>query len=547
MFIAKIPTKTKSGKISHMCYLLRESYRDGNKVKSRTIANITHLSEKEREAIRLALKHKDDLVALDSFENSVKERQGKSVGAVWLVYEIANRLGIKNALGKSKEGKLALWQVLARTINQGSRTAAVRLAKVHAAYEVLNIEKEFDENDLYRNLAWLSENQKKIEKRLFSVRNKGKTENLFLYDVTSSYFEGVHNRLSDWGYNRDGKKGKKQVVIGLLCDEMGDPLSVEVFNGNTRDFATISNQIKKTAREFDCERVTFVGDRGMIKSSQIEEINDAGFHYITAITKPQINKLLREGVFQLELFDTKVCEIEHEGIRYILKRNPQRVKEIAQIRESKRESVETLVKKKNTYLYEHKRARVSTALKEIESKIKKLKISGWLKVEAAGRILELKENREALAEESKLDGCYVIKSDLPKNIDKQIIHDRYKDLAKVEQAFRTCKTIMLEMRPWFVRKEKSTRGHAFVVMLSYLITHYLQNAWLNFDFTAKEILKNLSTICSIIIDIREYSSFQRIPEPLPVLNEFLKAANVKLPKAIQNNMSNVVSNKKKKK
>ena len=545
MFIANIPTKTKSGKISHMCYLLRESYRDGKQVKSRTLANITHLPANEREAVRLALKYKDNLVALDSYEKSVKERQGKSVAAVWLVYELANRLGIKKALGKSKEGKLALWQVIARTIGQGSRKAAVRMTKVHAAHDILDIKEEFDENDLYKNLAWLAENQRKIEKRLFNSRVKEKTGNLFLYDVTSSYFEGMHNELSGWGYDRDGKKGKKQVVIGLLCDEEGDPLSVEVFNGNTRDFNTIGNQIKKTAHEFNCERVTFVGDRGMIKSSQIEELNDAGFHYITAITKPQIEKLLREGVFQLELFDTQICEIEHEEIRYILRRNPQRVKEIAKTRNDKKESVEKLVKKKNTYLYEHKRAWVSPALTEIEGKINKLKISGWLKVEAEGRILKLREDSEALAEESKLDGCYVIKSDLPKDIDKQIIHDRYKDLAKVEQAFRTCKTIMLEMRPWYVRKEESTRGHAFVVMLSYIIARYLQKAWKNFDFTVKEALKELSTICSIIIEIREQTAFQKIPEPLPILKKFLSAANVKLPKGIQKNNINVGSKKKK--
>jgi transposase len=138
-----------------------------------------------------------------------------------------------------------------------------------------------------------------------------------LYDVTP-YFEGKHNELADWGYDRDKKRGKKQVVVGLLYDEGGDAVSVEVFRGNTRDFDTFGRQVKKAVEEFGCQRVTFVGDRGMIRSGQIAELNQAGFHYITAITKPEIEKLLKTGVFQMGLFDKDICEVEDEGIRYIL-------------------------------------------------------------------------------------------------------------------------------------------------------------------------------------------------------------------------------------
>ncbi len=547
MYITEVLTKTKKGEISHRCILLRESYWEDRKVKNRTIANLTYCNPKEVAAMRLALQHKDDLSVLTSASVNLKDdielKQGLSVGAVWLVYEIARRLGIEKALGTERTGKLALWQVIARVIGQGSRLSAVRLAQVHAACDILVIRRGFNEDHLYENLGWLADNQKQIEKRVFKIRRNGKKPELFLYDVTSSYFEGVHNELADWGYNRDGKSGKKQVVIGLLCDEEGDPVSVEVFKGNTRDYDTFGSQVKKAAREFGCERVTFVGDRGMIKSKQIAELKDE-FYYITAITKPQIEKLLRTGVFQMALFDKEVCEVMHGEERYILRRNAQRAEEIARSRQEKKEAIEKLCRKKNIYISEHARAKTKTAIKEVTNKIERLKISGWLKVEENGRTVQLKEDTDALAEEARLDGCYVIKSSLPGEVDKQIIHDRYKELAQVEQAFRTCKTALLEMRPWYVWTEKSTRGHAFVVMLAYLIIRYLQKAWMNFDLTVEEGLNQLSMLCSMEMVSKEQGSCHRIPTPCQTSAELLKAANVRLPKVLPYLGVNIVSRKK---
>jgi transposase len=156
---------------------------------------------------------------------------------------------------------------------------------------------------------------------------------------------------------------------------------------------------------------------------------------------------------------------------------------MANIRKEKKESVTKLCRKRNIYLAEHPRAKVETALKEVMKKIEQLNLDEWLKVEVDGRKLQLAEDEKAKEEEAKLDGCYVIKSDLPKEVDKQTVHDRYKDLDKVERAFRMCKTAFLEMRPWYVRIEESTRGHALVVMLAYLIIHYLQQVWAGFNLT----------------------------------------------------------------
>ncbi len=542
MYITEVLTKTKKGLVSHRCLLLRESFRQEGKVKSRTIANLTHCDPGEVAAIRLALKHKDDLTVLKSL-NEIEIEQGLSVGAAWLVYQVAKEIGIEAALGTERSGKLALWQVMARVINQGSRLSAVRLAQVHAGCDILGLREGFNEDDLYDNLGWVAKNQSKIEGRLFSKRPAGKKPELFLYDVTSSYFEGECNELSDWGYNRDKKAGKKQVVLGLLCDEVGDPVCIEVYRGNTLDFETFEGQIKKVAQKFGCERVTLVGDRGMIKSGQITALGEAQFHYITAITKPQIEKLLREGVFQMELFDQDLCEVEQAGLRYVLRRNPERVREIASTRKGKKSSIEQLCEQANGYLAEHPRARTARQLKKVENKIAHLKMSGWLGVIAVGKRLELKEDAAALEEEAKLDGCYVIKSDLPKEITGQVIHDRYKDLAQVEQAFRTCKTGLLEMRPWYVTREDSTRGHALVVMLAYLVTHHLQQAWASFNLTVEEGLNQLSLIVSTKIVIKGGESCHRIPRPGRMAAKLLTAVHVHLPQVLPDLGANVVTRK----
>ncbi len=543
MYITEVLTKTQKGKISHRCILLRESYREGGKVKNRTIANLTHSNPNEVVAMRLALAHKDDLSVLKSVDE-VELEQGKSIGAAWLVYQVARRLGIEEALGEGREGKLGIWQVMARVMDQGSRLSAVRLAQVHAACDILGMREGFNEEALYQNLGWLSEQQGAIEKRLFRARRGDKKAELFLYDVTSSYFEGQQNAMACWGYSRDKKSGKKQVVVGLLCDEGGDPVSVAVFTGNTQDYETFGSQVQKAGDRFGCKRVTWVGDRGMIKRAQIKVLKEAQFHYITAITKPQIEKLLRTGIFQMELFDEEVCEVVDEGVRYLLRRNPKRVEEIVGNREGKKKTIESLCQKKNVYLLEHPRAQVSAALDEVRGKMERLKVDRWLKVETDGRRLELKEDAEALAEEARLDGCYVVKSDLPPEIDKQTIHDRYKDLAEVEQAFRTCKTGLLEMRPWYVQLEKSTRGHALVVMLAYLITHALQQAWANFDLTVEEGLNELSTLCSMEMRMKGQGSCHRIPTPRQTSAQLLEAAAVRLPHVLPYLGATVVSRKK---
>jgi hypothetical protein len=543
MHVARASWPSANGKVYESVYL-RESYRVGPHVRKRNIANLTHCDPKEVAAIELALQFKGDLAALGAL-HQIQLRQGPSVGALWTVYEVAGRLGLPAALGSGFASQLALWQVLARVLEQGSRLSAVRLAQVHAACDVLSIRRGFDENDLYANLSWLSQQQAAIEQRLFAARRGPRKPELFLYDVTSSYLEGQENAYGDYGYGRDGKKGKKQIVIGLLCDEHGEPVSTEVFRGNTQDPKTFAAQVEKARERFGCERVTFVGDRGMIKSGQVEDLSQVGFHYITAITKPQIDTLLAARLIQMELFAAAVCEVQQGGVRYVLRRNPIRAEQLAASRADKQARVEQLRQERNRYLAAHPRAQVATAEKALRAKIAQLKIHAWLQVEAEGRTVKLAVNQPALEEAARLDGCYVIKTDLPESAaSKQAVHDRYKDLTQVEQAFRTCKTVHLETRPIHVRTAEHTRGHVFAVMLAYLIRRELSRAWAALDVTVEEGLHQLQTLCSTELKVEGGGSCLRIPTPTPAAAALLEALQIRLPEALPHTDTRVVTRKK---
>jgi len=535
---------TRGGK-TYTRHLLRESYRAHGKVLHRTIANVSHCSAAEIEALRLALRHKENLEHLGTIQDAVTLKQGLSFGAVWTVYHVARRLGIEQALGTTREGKLALWQVIARVIDQGSRLSAVRLAMAHAACDVLGVG-PFDEEALYDNLDWLAHRQAAVEDTLFAKRTKTKPVSLFLYDVTSSYFEGTHNALAAFGYNRDGKKGKMQIVIGLLCDEAGQPVSIEVFPGNTQDPQTFAAQINKVKARFGVHELTFVGDRGMIKGQQIEDLAQQGLHYITAITKPQIEKLLKHGTLQMDLFDQAVAEVlADEGLRYVLRRNPVRAQEMRDTRHAKLATLQAQIAKQNQYLTAHPRANAQGALQKLVARAEKLRIAAWIELTVAERAITLTVNEDAQAEAAKLDGCYVLKTDLtPQQANKELVHDRYKDLASVEQAFRTCKTAHLDVRPIFVRREARTRAHAFVVMLAYRIIQYLASCWSAFDVTVEEGLHALTTLCLVEVAPQNAASYHCIPTPRDAIARLLHSADIKLPTAFSLSGTHVATKKK---
>ena len=534
-------SKTKRGNKTYARNLLRTSYREDGKVKHKTVLNLSICSQEEIAAIKLALKHKGNLTTLASLKD-VKTILGKSIGAVWTMKLIAERVQVSKALGNRAEAKLALLQIIARVIDQGSRLSAVRFAKRHAVCEILGI-KKLDEDDLYENLAWLASKQEDIEKKLFKNRYPGKTPTLFLYDVTSSYLEGDKNELANWGYNRDKKKGKKQIVVGLLTGPDGLPVAVRVFEGNTVDTKTVAEQVRILAKNFGVKDVTLVGDRGMLKGPQIAALPD-DFRYVTAISKPQIRKKLCDKIFQYELFTKEVSEIEEDGVRYVLRCNPVRKEEIANNRESKFDSIKEFADERTKYLGDHPRASAAKTLEKVNAKIKKLATQKWLCSKEEHRVITIEKDEDALSEESLLDGCYVIKSDVPKeDADAQKLHDRYCDLEMVERAFRTMKTSHLELRPVFVKKKISTQGHVFVVMLALLLQRELENAITNMDLTVQEAIDELEAIRMEEVKLGD-ATIQNIPIPTEIGKEILQNASITLPKALPKIKAKVHTKKK---
>ena len=572
--------------VAYSRVLLRSSFREEGKVKHRTLGNLSDCSEDEINAVRLALKHKDQLAALlarDAPKPTPAEAephppdplparcagdaapafiQGPGVGAIIVLRGIAEALGIVAALGDDRDGRLALWQVIARALDQGSRLSAVRLARDLGAACVLGLP-SFDEDDLYVNLAWLANRQEAIEQDLFKHCTATEKPSLYLYDVTSTYLEGEHNALAAFGYNRDGKRGKKQIVIGLLCDEHGVPVALEAFRGNTADPKTVSSQITKLRQRFDAHNITLVGDRGMLRGPQLSELSAAGLHYITAISKPQIETMLESGTLQMELFDQELGEVitpstvpvapaaadtappDKEDTprmeRFILRRNPVRQAEIAANRASKQQALAKSIAELNTYLAEHPRAKTSTAQRRIEVRLKSLGLSNWTKVQSQERTLTLSEDPGALEEESKLDGCYVLRTDLSaEEASKETVHDRYKSLGEVEQAFRRSKSVELEMRPVHVRKESSTRGHLLVVMLAYLIMKELGKRWAHLDMTVKEGLDRLNTYCAVEVG----GVIKVLLQPRADVQSLITAARVALPALLPGTKSKVATKKK---
>jgi hypothetical protein len=466
MFVATIPNRNSKPTI-----LLRESYREGGKVKSRTIANLTKWPPERIAAMERLCKGEFDGWA------GGEVTSGEIFGVLFALKHLADQVGITRVLGTSAEGRLALFLALARIAHGGSRLSAVRWAGQHAVGDVLGLG-DFDEDDLYAALDWLAGQQERIERELYQdhVKRHGKPPALVLYDVTSSYFEGECNELAEHGYNRDGKKGKLQIVIGLLTAEDGDPLAVRVFEGNTADPSTVADQIAILKDRFGIAEVVMVGDRGMIKAKGKAALSAEGFRYITALTDAQVRTLLRQGVLQPDLFDTHLCEAEHGGKRLVVRRNDAvRVREERR-REDKLKQLQEKVEERNAFVAKSSRASATKGLAALQRWAKGHKLGKFVTLALEERAVVCTIDEESKADDALLDGCYILETDVPKALmDAATVDGRYRDLQKVERNFRTVKTAFLEIRPIFVRKADRTKAHVFVAMLALKVTRQFED------------------------------------------------------------------------
>jgi transposase len=538
MFIAKVVSPGKHGK-AYASLLLRESVRVGSVVKSKTLAVLTRLPAPVLEAVRRALAQPADSLSpvANRSAGALRLRQAESLGALWTVDQLAQQRGIKKALGVTRQAELGYWQVLARVLRPGSSLLAmVRLATTCAAAALLGWRRAFTEDDLYANGSWLEGRHPVIERRLWQARPPHPKHQLFLYDVTSSYWEGDYNALAAWGYNRDRKQGKKQVVVGLLTDPQGEPVSIQVYRGNTSDLKTFGQQVHQLRKEWGCAGVTLVGDRGMIRTDQKAAAQAAEFHFITVLTKPQIQKLLADQVLQLEFFEEQIREVLGEdGRRLVLRRNPVRQAELQRARAQKQQTLEAALQKANTYLAEHPRAHVATQHRRLAARLESLKVQDWLKLTLQHQRLGLTRDAPALQAAAQLDGCYVVKTDLPApQADAQTIHDRYKDLALVERDFRTLKTGHLEFRPWFVCTEDNTQAHALTAMLALKVRRHLERAWWSLEVTVEEGLRELEKLCVMELVHPESGKVvaRQVPDPSARQKQLLDALKLKLPATV---------------
>jgi len=493
MYIEKVPNRN-----SPPAVLLRESYREGDQVKKRTLANLSKLPDDIIDNLKLALKGAT-LSMNEGIPNHFEVIRSLPHGHVMAILETIKKLGLDKIISEksSRIRNLVVAMIVARIINPKSKLATARGFNSETGSQslgqLLDLEKA-DEDELYNALDWLLEKQEKIEKHLALKHLESGT--LVLYDVTSTYLEGNGCELGKYGYNRDKKKGKTQIVFGLLCSAKGCPIAVEVFAGNTSDGATLSGQIEKVRKGWGIENVVWVSDRGILTNSKIKELVKPieGLDYITGLTKPQIRKLAEVEVIQLGLFDqVNLVEFESEDYpdeRLIACRNPF----IAQKNQLQREALLEAVEKELDLIVQATQ-REKRALKgqdKIALRVGKIlnqfKVNKYYNLEITEEGFSYQRKLELIAQETALDGVYVLRTSLESTLmDAATTVKAYKSLSQVEEAFRCYKSIDLKVRPIYHYKGDRVKAHIFLCMLAYYVEWHLKQCLAPLLFEDEEI------------------------------------------------------------
>jgi len=479
MYVARVPNRNSPPAI-----LLRESYRVGDKIKTRTLANLSRWPEAKIQALARVLRDEPVAAPADRFEIE----RSLPHGHIAAVLGMARKLGLDRLLPRrpSRLAKLALAMIVARVVGPAAKLATARQLSAATAAHSLGAVLELgpvDEDELYLALDLLLAAQPKIESALARRHLKGGC--LVLYDLTSSYLEGRCCPLAQYGYSRDGKPGKLQIVYGLLCAADGCPVAVEVFDGNVGDPSTLAAQVTKLKQRFKLDRVVLVGDRGMITQARIrEDLKPAGLDWVTALRAPAIQALAADGPLQPSLFDDRdIGEIhspDYPGERLIVCRN----RELAAERARKREDLLAATEKDLAAIA----AAVTRARQPLRGKDKiALKAGGVLGRRKMAKHFELTitdtsfvfvRNTAAITREAALDGFYVLRTNVPTEVlDTTTTVLAYKALAGVERAFRSIKTVDLEIRPIHHRLADRVRAHVFLCMLGYYLIWHMRQAW----------------------------------------------------------------------
>jgi Transposase DDE domain len=472
--------------------LLRESYREQGKVKSRTLANLSSWPEAKIDALRRVLA--DEPMQPAAAQRFEIER-ALSYGHVAAALGTLRRIGLDQILPRrpERQARLITAMIVARVIEPAAKLATARqlsdATASHALGALLGLG-EVDADELYEALDRLQAAQPEIEQAL--ARRHLKDGVLVLYDVSSSYLEGEHCELAQRGYSRDHRPDRPQIVYGLLCNQQGCPVAIEVFEGNTADPMTLATQITKLRTRFNLSRVVLVGDRGMITDARLEaDVKPAGLDWITALRAPSIRELAAEGgPLQLSLFDQRdMAEITSEdypGERLVVCRNPDLAARRCHKREELLDATERLLDAVAARLH-HKRRPLRGAAKigiAVGAVLNKHRMAKHFDVVISGTTLSWSRKQDAIATEAALDGFYVIRTNLPAKVfpTEQVVL-AYKGLSQVERAFRSLKTTDLDIRPIHHRRARRARGHVLLCMLAYYVTWHMQQALAPILFT----------------------------------------------------------------
>ena len=457
--------------------LVRECFRDDGKVKKRTVANISHLPAAIQESIARQLKGEVHLPA-SAFEVT----RSRNHGHVQAVADAMKRLGFDRLLGpgNGRERSLVKAMVAARILEPASKLSTASTWDATTLAETFGVEGA-TEDALYASMDWLLERQSAIEKRL--AKRHLEPCGLVLYDLTSTYFEGTTCPLATRGYSRDGKPSKLQVNFGIITDDRGRPVAVDVYEGRTADPVTVKDQLLKVKKAFGLEQVVFVGDRGMLAQTVIDEMKTfEGFEWITALKSGSLRKLKAEGDLQLGLFDERnIFEFGSElypNERLVACRNPELAKRRAAKRREMLDATSSALREIQQSVEAGRSLEQGKIGVRVGRVINKYKMAKHFKLEITEGRLHFEIDEDKVREEAALDGLYVIRTSVPADtIDRDEVVRSYKRLTQLERDFRSMKSTGLEVRPVFHRTEARVRAHIFLCLLAQYVQWHLRLAW----------------------------------------------------------------------
>ncbi|MFL6202441.1 MAG: IS1634 family transposase [Thermoanaerobaculia bacterium] len=468
-------------------HLLRHSYRENGQVKNETVGNLSHLPEPVVELIRKALQGEILAPVTSVFEIVSSSPHGH----VQAVLAAMRRLGFASLVASRpcRERDLVVAMVAARVLEPHSKLATTRAWRTTTLAEECGVQ-EASEDDLYAAMDWLLERQSRIERKL-AARHLDE-QSLALYDLTSSYFEGVTCPLAKLGHNRDGKEGKLQVNYGLLTDSRGCPVSVSVYPGNTGDATTVLAQVHKVREEFGIHSIVLVGDRGMISQKQIDQIRQFGdIDWITALKTGEIRKLLEKEALQMGLFDERnlfeLRDPAFPGERLVACRNPLLAKLRAHTRQSLIEATTREFEKVQGMVTRGKLKSADEIGLRVGQVANKYSVAKHFKIEIRDGSFAFHLLSEKVEAEAALDGIYVIRTSLgPERLNTDDTVRSYKLLSNVERAFRSLKTVDLHVRPIFHHLEARVRAHIFLCTLAYYVQWHMLEAWRELLFSDED-------------------------------------------------------------